>query len=219
MIAGDNRPLPVGCRWKTLSTACGSPFRPQPVEIACPRIHNRLTWPDSAPSGSPVDRIGTTSRSPGCGREKLAESVEEGRNPVPDGNSGRDLEDDRATGDRREDGEGAAEGDGRCGTAALGGTGRHPKVFRVPSASGTAGRRAYGKGVPGPHPGTPFPYADGSEGAACPRGPGQLRAGTGSPRAHHGRPVTSPWSRVSDCEGAGRPQPALMRLVSSVTWL
>lgn len=80
MIAGDNSLQPVGCPWTTPCTGCGSFCCPQPVEITRPRIHNRLTWLDPPSPGSPVDGVGTTSQSPGCGREKVAESVERGRN-------------------------------------------------------------------------------------------------------------------------------------------
>ena len=79
-ITGDNRPEPVGRRWTTPSTVCGSLLRPQPVEIFRPRIHRRMTWPDDLSTARPVDTICITSRSPGCGREKVPESVEEGRN-------------------------------------------------------------------------------------------------------------------------------------------
>ena len=82
MIAGDNRPQPVGCRWTTSSPACGSRICPQPVDIFCPRIHNHLTWSDGPSPVAPVDTIWTTSQSPGCGRKKVTESVEGGRNPA-----------------------------------------------------------------------------------------------------------------------------------------
>lgn len=81
-IAGDNRLEPVGCRWTTSCTGCGPPPCPQSVEILRPRIHNRLTWSDRLSTGIPVDTIWTTPRSPGCGGEKVAESVESGRNPA-----------------------------------------------------------------------------------------------------------------------------------------
>jgi hypothetical protein len=80
VIAGDNWPQPVGCRWTTSSPACGSRICPQPVEIFRPRIHNHLTWSDGLSPAAPVDTIWTTSQSPGCGRKKVAESVEGGRN-------------------------------------------------------------------------------------------------------------------------------------------
>jgi hypothetical protein len=80
-IAGDNRAQPVGCRWTTPSPACGSRIRPQPVDIFRPRIHNHLTWSDRLAPTAPVDTVWTTSRSPGCGREKVPKSVEGGRNP------------------------------------------------------------------------------------------------------------------------------------------
>ena len=63
-------------------TACGSFLRPQAVDNGCPQIHSRLTWPDRPSRQPPVDTIWTTSQSPGCGREKVPESVEEGRNPA-----------------------------------------------------------------------------------------------------------------------------------------
>ncbi|CAM5738946.1 hypothetical protein SAFG77S_01381 [Streptomyces afghaniensis] len=81
-IAGDNRPQPVGCRWTTRCTACGSPRCPQSVEILRPRIHMPLSWSDGPSTAASVDTVWTTSQSPGCGREKVAESVESGRNPA-----------------------------------------------------------------------------------------------------------------------------------------
>lgn len=81
-IAGDNGPQPVGCRWTTPCTACGSFLCPQPVEILRPRIHSQVTWSDGPAPAAPVDTVWTTSQSPGCGREKVTESVESGRNPA-----------------------------------------------------------------------------------------------------------------------------------------
>jgi hypothetical protein len=80
--AGDNRLQPVGRRWTTSCTPCGSFLRPQSVESLRPRIHRGLTWSDGLSTVAPVDTIGTTSRSPGCGRQKVTESVESGRNPA-----------------------------------------------------------------------------------------------------------------------------------------
>jgi hypothetical protein len=87
-ITGDNRPRPVGSPWTTRCTACGSPLCPQSVEIVCPPIHSRLSWSDGRSPGCAVDRIGTTSRSPACGREKVTESVDGSRNPGPESNTG-----------------------------------------------------------------------------------------------------------------------------------
>lgn len=81
-MAGDNRLQPVGRRWTTSCTPCGSFLRPQSVESLRPRIHRGLTWSDGLSTAAPVDTIGTTSRSPGCGRQKVTESVESGRNPA-----------------------------------------------------------------------------------------------------------------------------------------
>lgn len=72
----------MGCRWTTPRTPCGSFLCPQSVESVHPRIHRGLTWPDGPTTAPPVDTIGTTSRSPGCGRQKVPESVESGRNPA-----------------------------------------------------------------------------------------------------------------------------------------
>jgi hypothetical protein len=80
--AGDNGPQPVGCRWTTSCTACGSPLCPQSVEISCPPIHNRMTCLDGFPVAAAVDTFWTTPQSPGCGRKKLTESVESSRNPA-----------------------------------------------------------------------------------------------------------------------------------------
>ncbi|MDQ0788052.1 hypothetical protein QFZ64_003549 [Streptomyces sp. B3I8] len=87
-FAGENTLPPVGFPWTTVSTACGLPLCPQPVDILRPRIHRVLTCGDPLRAGSPVDTVGTTSRSPGCGRKKPAQSVEEGRNPRPNSNTG-----------------------------------------------------------------------------------------------------------------------------------
>lgn len=87
-IAGDNRPQPVGRRWTTFCTPCGSFRRPQSVEIVRPRIHNRLTWSDALSAAHPVDTIWTTSQSPGCGRKKVPKSVEGGRNQGAYSNNG-----------------------------------------------------------------------------------------------------------------------------------
>ncbi len=81
-FTGDKRRRPVGCRWTTPRTPCGSFLCPQSVESVHPRIHRGLTWPDGPTTAPPVDTIGTTSRSPGCGRQKVTESVEGGRNPA-----------------------------------------------------------------------------------------------------------------------------------------
>lgn len=82
-ITGDNRLRPVGHRWTTSRTACGSFLCPQAVESLCPRIHRRLTWSDGLSTVLPVEKIWTTSQSPGCGRKKVTTSVESGRNPAP----------------------------------------------------------------------------------------------------------------------------------------
>ncbi len=82
-IAGDNRLKPVGRRWTTPCTPCGSFLRPQSVESGRPRIHKRLTWSDGHSTAPPVDTVWTTSQSPGCGRQKVTESVEGGRNRAP----------------------------------------------------------------------------------------------------------------------------------------
>lgn len=72
----------MGCRWTTPRTPCGSFLCPQSVENVRPRIHRGLTWTDGPTTAPPVDTIGTTSWSPGCGRQKVTESVESGRNPA-----------------------------------------------------------------------------------------------------------------------------------------
>lgn len=66
--------------WTTLRTGCGQRVCPHPVEIVRPRIHSPLSCEDAQPPGSLWTQLGTTSRSPGCGRKKVGKSVEGGRN-------------------------------------------------------------------------------------------------------------------------------------------
>lgn len=77
---GTTAPQPVGQRWTTSCTACGSLPRPQSVEIRRPRIHNPLSWPDAFSPAHLWMTFGTTSQSPGCGRKKVGKSVEDARN-------------------------------------------------------------------------------------------------------------------------------------------
>lgn len=79
-IAGDNRPQPVGRRWTTRRPRCRSSRCPQPVEILRPRFHRPLSWAEAPSSASLWTQFGTTPQSPGCGRKKVTESVESGRN-------------------------------------------------------------------------------------------------------------------------------------------
>ncbi len=106
-IAGDNRPQPVGGRWTTSCTGCGTSRFPQPVEIVRPRFHSPLSWAVGLEPASLWTQFGTTPQSPGCGRKKVTESVESGRNQAsnrtPDGRGGTAHRAERGTGDGREE--------------------------------------------------------------------------------------------------------------------
>jgi hypothetical protein len=191
-MTGDNRLQPVGHRWTTSCTPCGSFLRPQSVESVRPRIHRGLTWPDGLSTAHPVDTIGTTSRSPGCGRQKVTKSVESGRNQARI---------------RTTDVVPVAV---KRGTTASG---------QVPEALGALLERVPGvlRGLLGrpPKPGTDVTRAREPR-AGTARAAGRNRESRGSEqrKAPSGRCPGAPLAAYRlAC------QPFLMRLVSSVTWL
>ncbi|TQJ54260.1 hypothetical protein FBY34_2027 [Streptomyces sp. SLBN-115] len=242
-IAGDKGPQPVGCRWTTPCTACGSFFCPQPVEILRPRIHSQVTWSDGPASTAPVDTVWTTSQSPGCGREKVTESVESGRNPAVN----------RTTGERwtTVGGRGPARVRCRFGPGSASdrpGSARDRPRDSPGSASDRPPRPPRADPAPSPGAGAgqgPAAGSGSSPGAAAvaPRRPAPPRAApprAAPPRAAPPRaaPPRAAPRRAAPRNDGGRPrislrgrpqrrlygvlrrrQPFLMRLVSSVTWL
>lgn len=52
------------------------PIRPQSVDSGCPHIHTPLSWAGSSDGGQPVEGIGTTPVSPGCGKTNRRDPVE-----------------------------------------------------------------------------------------------------------------------------------------------
>lgn len=227
-IAGDNRPQPVGCRWTTPCTACGSFLCPQAVEILRPRIHRQVTCSDRPAPRTPVDTVWTTSRSPGCGREKVTESVESGRNPALNRTPGER----RATATHR--GPGRVRPGFRPSRVLIRvrmrlrfgvtrrGTGRGPAWARADphwaNASSSGVLRAVGR------PSRPAGCAatrGGTRAGQGPGGDGCLRRSTRLLRDDEGRPRISlrgrPRRRLRRVPPRG--QPFLMRFVSSVTWL
>jgi hypothetical protein len=251
-IAGDNPPDPVGCPWTTSCTGCGSSRCPQSVEIVRPRIHNRLTWSDGLSTGLPVETIWTTPQSPACGEEKVAESVESGRNAA----ANRTADDGRAPpptrgGHLRGAGQGSSEVPVRTSPAAeyaLPG-----RRVRLPIAAGTprpdcrcasprsracsfdacadigarvprGGRwrvRAASAGAEG-RLARPHPEKDATPGRTPPR---EGRHPKGAPSQNEGaltregRPGITSRDALEASRAYRGGQPALMRLVSSVTWL
>jgi hypothetical protein len=210
-MAGDNRLQPVGRRWTTSCTPCGSFLRPQSVESLHPRIHRGLTWSDGLSTVTPVDTIGTTSRSPGCGRQKVTESVESGRNParirtadvVPVA-----VKRGPTASEQAPEALGAPLGPGLRSSRGPSERGPEPSGIlpeRVPEALGRLPESLAAR-VREPRART----------AGQNRGP-QLRAGTAGQNNER-----RPRDRVPGAPSAAYRracQPFLMRLVSSVTWL
>lgn len=223
-IAGDNRPQPVGCRWTTSCTGCGTFLCPQPVEILRPRIHRQVTCPDRPAPRAPVDTVWTTSQSPGCGREKVTESVESGRNPA-----GNRTPDDRRPTPAARDRTPIRADPGRIG--ARSGSSGGPSGSREGRFGGTAGRGWGGRwAADGPGAGDAgrrrwawaWAVGMGGSGGSGPRvearGPVQARGHLRTTKGVPGGSPGTPWAAGR----LGRPrggQPFLMRLVSSVTWL
>lgn len=184
---GTRGSRPVGCRWTTPRTPCGSFLCPQSVESVHPRIHRGLTWPDGPTTAPPVDTIGTTSRSPGCGRQKVPESVESGRNPArirTDGAEGMTSERRRAA---TESGRGVPRRvperrSGGCRAA-------------LPGAWGEAGTRV------GRRPARVSEHLEGSRQAEGKRGG---RAGSGG-LGGHGEPGHGDARRDGESGGIGMP--------------
>lgn len=58
------------------AAAVRRPRCPQSVDTSCPQIHTRLSRPYAPWRRLPVDRIGTTPLSPGCGNDNRRDPVE-----------------------------------------------------------------------------------------------------------------------------------------------
>ncbi len=238
-FAGDNRPQPVGYRWTTRGPAWGRRSYPQSVEDLRPRFHRPLSWADVQEPACLWTQFGTTSQSPVCGRKKVAESVEEGRNQA--GNRTRD--DGEETAHSPASGAPAARKGRRRAvwrSSERAGAGRRSGA-RLPKGRPRAGRRrAGGRAVEGGESGEGAVTA--SAGARGRRGTESFRGrplprwhgpgGTGRGPCHRARRRLpqgarkrrrAPRRRWCAPERPPRPrtapQPFLMRLVSSVTWL
>lgn len=228
-IAGDNCPQPVGHRWTTPCTGCGSPRCPQSVEIVRPRFHRPLSWAEARGEAALWTQFGTTPQSPGCGRKKVTESVESGRNQAgnrtPDGERpyprGRGRPHGRWRGrpHRRRHGRptaGAGAALGRCRDRSRVGVREGAWCCRrrsVGAATGPLGRRHGSRAAGGGQDGPPPPRAlrPRSGQGLAERPPGTRRGAPGnSSRRRLG-------AAVRPASAAG--QPFLIRLVSSVTWL
>lgn len=213
-IAGDKRSQPVGCRWTTSCTACGSICYPQAVEILRPRIHSQVTWSDGPAPGAPVDTVWTTSQSPGCGREKVTESVESGRNPAVNRTPGERWTTAAGRGSarirRRID---AVRGSDRPGSPRdRGGSASGTPRERLGNGAGTARNRLVNGSKPAPtgsgrardRPGIKPGCGRRRRSACSPRRPGECRApAPASPLAFSRRPELPGPAR----SGPVRPRP------------